>query len=232
MSQLPPITDAYIDEIIKAPDAYNPSLNKTQGVKLRELIKKMRDFMQVIQPGFNEQNFATITERDAYNVEKLPFQAFVNNDGDGNWALYRATSTGVGAGYLKISDPDLLNAVMSSAAIKTAYESNANTNAFTDSDKIRIDAIAGKANSHGGNSFFGSQTIYEGDFNVINESGHNVFSINSESYFVNTSSVSVENLTLRNPTTLTSNFTILIRDNSNGEVKKMTPAQLRTAMGL
>lgn len=43
MSQLPPITDAYIDEIIKAPDAYNPTLNKTQGVKLRELLKLMRD---------------------------------------------------------------------------------------------------------------------------------------------------------------------------------------------
>lgn len=43
MSNIPPITDAYIDEIIKASDAYNPTLNKTQGVKLRELIKLMRD---------------------------------------------------------------------------------------------------------------------------------------------------------------------------------------------
>jgi len=43
MPQIPPITDAYIDEIIKAPDAYNPTLNKTQGVKLRELIKLFRD---------------------------------------------------------------------------------------------------------------------------------------------------------------------------------------------
>jgi hypothetical protein len=43
MPQIPPITDAYIDEIIKASDVYNPTLNKTQGVKLRELIKLMRD---------------------------------------------------------------------------------------------------------------------------------------------------------------------------------------------
>lgn len=43
MPHIPPITDAYIDEIIKAPDAYNPTLNKTQGVKLRELIKLFRD---------------------------------------------------------------------------------------------------------------------------------------------------------------------------------------------
>jgi hypothetical protein len=46
MPQIPPITDAYIDEIIKAPDAYNPTLNKTQGVKLRELIKLMRDKLE------------------------------------------------------------------------------------------------------------------------------------------------------------------------------------------
>jgi hypothetical protein len=45
MAQTPPITDAYIDEIIKASDAYNPTLNKTQGVKLRELIKLMRDII-------------------------------------------------------------------------------------------------------------------------------------------------------------------------------------------
>jgi len=60
MPQIPPITDAYIDEIIKAPDAYNPTLNKTQGVKLRELIKKLRDyFTQEIQQGSNEQNFTS-----------------------------------------------------------------------------------------------------------------------------------------------------------------------------
>ncbi|KRT15675.1 hypothetical protein ASU31_13500 [Pedobacter ginsenosidimutans] len=46
MPQIPPITDAYIDEIIKAPEAFNPALNKTQGVKLRELLKLMRDKME------------------------------------------------------------------------------------------------------------------------------------------------------------------------------------------
>ena len=46
MAQIPPITDAYIDEIVKAPDAYNPTLNKTQGVKLRELLKLMRDRLE------------------------------------------------------------------------------------------------------------------------------------------------------------------------------------------
>ncbi|WP_293308186.1 hypothetical protein [Pedobacter sp. UBA5917] len=55
MSQTPTITDAYIDEIIKAPDAYNPTLNKTQGVKLRELIKLMRD--EIEQDKIEGKNF-------------------------------------------------------------------------------------------------------------------------------------------------------------------------------
>lgn len=57
MAQIPPITDAYIDEIVKATDAYNPTLNETQGVKLRELIKKLRDyFTQEIQQNGNPSN--------------------------------------------------------------------------------------------------------------------------------------------------------------------------------
>lgn len=46
MPLIPPIGDAYIDEIIKAIDPFDPSLNKTQGVKLRELIKLMRDRLE------------------------------------------------------------------------------------------------------------------------------------------------------------------------------------------
>lgn len=43
MPEIQPINDAYIDSIIKAADAYNPNLSKTQGIQLRELIKLMRD---------------------------------------------------------------------------------------------------------------------------------------------------------------------------------------------
>lgn len=45
MAEIPFIDDQYIDEIIKAAEAYNPALNKTQGVQLRELIKRLRDRM-------------------------------------------------------------------------------------------------------------------------------------------------------------------------------------------
>jgi len=72
---------------------------------------------------------ADTTARNAYNIPYLPFTLFVIDDGDGKWAKYQATTTGVGATFVKLSDPDLLNAVMSNAAVKIAYESNADTNA-------------------------------------------------------------------------------------------------------
>jgi hypothetical protein len=46
MAQIPPIDDNYIDDIIKAQDVFNPGLNKTQGVKLRELVKLLRDRLE------------------------------------------------------------------------------------------------------------------------------------------------------------------------------------------
>lgn len=80
---------------------------------------------------------ANITERNAYNVP-LGGQVFVLDDGDGKWALYKATTAGVGAFYIKLSDPDLLNAVMSDAMIKAAYENNPDTNAFTDAHLLAL----------------------------------------------------------------------------------------------
>jgi hypothetical protein len=46
MAQIPPIDDAYINEIIKSNGPYNPALLKTQGLKMRELIKLLRDRME------------------------------------------------------------------------------------------------------------------------------------------------------------------------------------------
>ncbi|MBB6274731.1 hypothetical protein HDF26_005213 [Pedobacter cryoconitis] len=86
---------------------------------------------QKIAGSFKEITVADLTARDAYNISGLPMNVFVLNDGDGRWALYKATTTGTNAVYIKISDPDLLNAAMSASQIKTAYESNPDTNAFT-----------------------------------------------------------------------------------------------------
>lgn len=85
-----------------------------------------------------EDYVANTAARDAYDIPHLPFSLFVTDDGDGKWAKYQATTTGVGATFVKISDPDLLNAVMSAAAIKAAYESNSDTNAFTNALKTLL----------------------------------------------------------------------------------------------
>jgi hypothetical protein len=88
-----------------------------------------------------EAYVADLAERDAYDIPHLPFSIFVIDDGDGRWAKYQATTTGVGANFVKLSDPDLLNAVMSAAAIKAAYESNSDTNAFTNALKTKLEGI-------------------------------------------------------------------------------------------
>jgi len=46
MPQLQPIDDAYIDEVIKSKGPYNQLLNTTQGIRLRELIKRLRDHIK------------------------------------------------------------------------------------------------------------------------------------------------------------------------------------------
>lgn len=92
MPIIPPITDAYIDEIIKAPDAYNPTLNKTQGIKLRELIKLMRDKMQSNSAGedsevvINEYNSSksyaigdVVYITDEYR-NRILYQSIINNN--------------------------------------------------------------------------------------------------------------------------------------------------------
>lgn len=103
--------------------------NLKNGVSTNgDTLKKLYD---LIVASFTEVTVANTTARNALNISKLPTNVFVTDDGDGKWALYKATTTGIGATYVKISDPDLLNAAMSAAAIKASYESNSDTNAFT-----------------------------------------------------------------------------------------------------
>lgn len=96
----------------------------------------------------SEATVANIAARNGYNIPHIPFNIFVTDDGDGNWALYKATSTGIGANFVKLSDPDLLNAVMTANQIKAAYESNADTNAFTNALFSKLNAIAAGATAN------------------------------------------------------------------------------------
>jgi beta-glucanase (GH16 family) len=75
MPLIPPMGDAYIDEIIKAVDPFDPSLNKTQGTKLRELIKLMRDRMEqgVIQSVALQQAYTVVND---FNIVVYPANYF------------------------------------------------------------------------------------------------------------------------------------------------------------
>ncbi len=90
----------------------------------------------------NAHSVGTIAQRDALTGLKVTDRVFVSDDGDGKWALYIVTAVTTGTGatstFEKISDKDLLNNALSAAGIKAAYESNSNTNAYTDAEKAKV----------------------------------------------------------------------------------------------
>lgn len=95
----------------------------------------------LIQGAVEQYQVANIAGRNALDITKLNCSIFVTDDGDGKWAIYKPTTLGVGATFIKTMDEDSLAAVMSAAQIKIAYESNADTNAFTNALKAKLDAF-------------------------------------------------------------------------------------------
>ena len=94
----------------------------------------------------NGYNVADIAARDALTGLMVSDRVFVADDGDGKWALYLVTAITNGNGststFQKIADQDLFDNAMTASAIKTAYESNADTNAYTDAAKTKVDFIS------------------------------------------------------------------------------------------
>ncbi len=92
------------------------------------------------------RSVANIAGRDALTDLGVSDRIFVSNDGDGKWALYLVASITTGAGstseFVKIADEDLFSNAMTASAIKTAYESNANTNEFSDAEKAKLAHIS------------------------------------------------------------------------------------------
>lgn len=85
-----------------------------------------------------------IAGRDALTTALVGDQVFVEDDGDTRWAIYMvvdATTPLTSASFVKVSDPDLLNEALSAGQIKALYESNIDTNAFTDAEKAYLAAL-------------------------------------------------------------------------------------------
>lgn len=89
----------------------------------------------------SDYNVADITARNALTDLDLADRILVVDDGDGKWAMYRAAAVdgnGTGTSWIKLSDQDSLENALSASSIKAAYESNADTNAFTDAEKTKV----------------------------------------------------------------------------------------------
>lgn len=88
---------------------------------------------------------ADLAARSALAGLKATDRVFVNNDGDGKWALYivSAITNGLGSTstFRKIADEDIFANALTAEAVKTAYESNANTYAFNGTQKAKLDNI-------------------------------------------------------------------------------------------
>lgn len=71
---------------------------------------------------------------------------FIKDDTDTKWAIYKVIEITDGSYSTstleKIMDEDVYLNAQSASAIKSAYESNADTNAFTDSDKTKVDFVS------------------------------------------------------------------------------------------
>lgn len=98
----------------------------------------------------NAFNVADNSARNALTGLKVTDRVFVNDDGDGKWALYIVTAVTTGTGststYKKIADEDLFSNALTAAAVKAAYESNADTYAFNGTHKGKLDKITVTAN--------------------------------------------------------------------------------------
>jgi hypothetical protein len=92
------------------------------------------------------KSVADTAGREGLSGLKIGDRIFVADDGDGKWAIYLVTAITDGEGttstYEKIADEDLFSNAISATAVKAAYESNADTNAFSDAEKAKVGHIS------------------------------------------------------------------------------------------
>lgn len=87
---------------------------------------------------------ADIAARDLLTDLDPADRVMVIDAGDGKWALYSPTTVdgdGKPEDWILLNDQNALENAMSAASIKVAYESNVDTNAFTDAEKAKVGLI-------------------------------------------------------------------------------------------
>lgn len=97
------------------------------------------------------RQFNTLTELEAVTDLKDLERIFISDDGDNKWAMYvvveNPDGTYTNATLQRIADQDIFENAMSSTAVKSSYESNPDTNAFTDSHKAIVDKFTSNDSS-------------------------------------------------------------------------------------
>lgn len=89
---------------------------------------------------------ATIAGRDALTGLTVSDRVLVQDNGDGKWALYHTATVTDGAGststFTLLADQDSLENSISATSIKAAYESNPDTNAYTDAEQAKVGFVS------------------------------------------------------------------------------------------
>lgn len=85
-------------------------------------------------------NVADITARDALQDLDLADRVTVQDAGDGKWAIFAPAviEDGVVTSWMLLFNQDKLEAELTAEGVKQLYESNADTNAFTDADVAKL----------------------------------------------------------------------------------------------
>lgn len=84
-------------------------------------------------------------ERDALTGLTLNDNIRVLDDGDGKWVVYQAgtiDAQGKGTSWDVLMDADTYLNANTAASVKTAYESNADTNAYTDAEQAKLGFVS------------------------------------------------------------------------------------------
>lgn len=83
---------------------------------------------------------ADIAARDALEELDLGDRVLVEDAGDGKWAIFapKTIVEGEVTEWLKLYDQSVLENSLTAEGIKVAYESNEDTNAFTDAEKAKL----------------------------------------------------------------------------------------------
>ncbi len=189
----------------------------------------LQKLYNLIIGSFTEITVADIAARDLLNITHTPTNVFVTDDGDTRWALYKATTTGVGATFVKISDPDLLNAVMSASQIKSAYESNSDTNAFTNALLSKLNAIAAGATANATDAQLRDRSTHTGtqlantisDFNSAALAAAPAETLTTEGALINSAT--------DKPTPVDADY-LGIRDSVTGLLKKLSWLNLKATL--